>query len=92
MFGHETAEETRAAEQAAHKALNAEVLAGAWIVTTHHEHCAECNAQIDNAVAHAKVTGSVGATYNVQQPDGTEHGAKVERETHAQRREALGES
>lgn len=90
MFGHETAEETRAAEQAATAALSQEVLAGAWIVTTHHAHCKACSDQIDNAIAHAKVTGSVGSTYNVQGPDGIEHGAKVERETYEQRRKALG--
>ena len=90
MFGQETAEETRAAEQAAKAAQSEEILAGAWIVTTHHEHCEKCNKQIDAAVTHTKVTGSVGATYNVQETDGTTHGAKVERETYAQRRAALG--
>lgn len=90
MSWKETAEETRAAEAAARAALAAEVLEGAWIVTTHHSHCAKCNDQIENAVAHAKVTGSVGATYNVQGSDGIDHGAKVEYETHAQRRVALG--
>lgn len=90
MFGHETAEETRAAEQAAREAQNAEILAGAWIVTTHHQHCKECNDQIENAVSHAKVTGSVGCTYNVQGVDGVEHGAHVTRETYEERRKALG--
>ena len=89
MSWKETAEETRAAEAAARAALAAEVLGGAWIVTTHHSHCAKCNDQIENAVAHAKVTGSVGATYNVRGSDGINHGAKVEYETHAQRRAAL---
>ena len=84
IYGNRSAEEIRELEQQATAALAAEILEGAWIVTTHHEHCAECNAQIDNAVAHAKVTGSVGATYNYG-----EHGAKVERETYAQRRAAI---
>lgn len=90
MSWNETAEETRAAEEAARVAQSSEILSGAWIVTTHHSHCAECSAQIDAAVSHAKVTGSVGATYNVVGADGVEHGAKVERETYAQRRAALG--
>ena len=90
---HETWEQAvereRAAEAAARAALAAEVLEGAWIVTTHHRHCEKCSDQIENAVAHAKVTGSVGATYNVQGSDGIDHGAKVKYETYAQRRAAL---
>jgi hypothetical protein len=87
----EAAAEERAAVAAANAKNASEILEGAWIVTCHHEHCEQCTAQIDNAVAHAKVTGSVGATYNVQGSDGINHGARVERETYAQRRAALGE-
>ena len=82
----------QAAEEAAAQVQNAQILAGAWIVTTHHEHCRECSEQIDAAITHARVTGSVGATYNVQRADGITHGAKVERETNEQGRKALGES
>lgn len=75
----------------------ADILSGAWIVTTVHRHCDVCVAQIDRAISHAKVTGSRGCTYHVTDSPAyghegplNEHGATVRYETHDERRKALG--
>ncbi len=63
---------------------------GAWIARTEHEHCKECTALIDPAIAHARVTGSTGATCAVEQwLTESRHSATVQWETPEQRRIAL---
>lgn len=49
------------------------------VTETLHADCAECDAQIEYAAVHARVTGSVGASHSTVHPDGTEHRATVKR-------------
>ena len=64
----------------------------AWIVTPFHLHCDKCRDQVESAITDARVTGSVGATRQLDERGigGELHGAKVERQSMEERRKELG--